>query len=348
MFCPVCKSEFRAGFTLCSDCGIDLVEVAPRVEERFAAIRAAAPAEYDELLAGSKDPGFYLSLLETLSNCRIPCYGKAVNPVSSGSQWADGTPEFEIWIHREQSPLAVWVRDSFQENYLRRSDLDEDEAELPVEAKSGSNPQKVCALCSAEYSPESSLCENCGTALLWSNQTPDKGDVVRALFSQAQPQLLGAIRMALLEQGIPFNNGLLYRDGFLRSASSASASEVVVRETDFERATKVLAHLLEGYEFEPNSGIRPFVDPTVTHWPRRADHHRWLPEDLTARVWTGHNFFTLSGVAMALREHKIPYRVAAEDPRAAKLYVHPDDEAAAREIVRMLLEGPATDDDEDA
>ena len=54
MFCPVCKAEYRPGFTFCSDCGIDLVEVAPRLEERFAAIRANAPPKYDELLAASK------------------------------------------------------------------------------------------------------------------------------------------------------------------------------------------------------------------------------------------------------------------------------------------------------
>jgi hypothetical protein len=26
MFCPVCKSEYREGFTKCSDCGVDLVD----------------------------------------------------------------------------------------------------------------------------------------------------------------------------------------------------------------------------------------------------------------------------------------------------------------------------------
>jgi hypothetical protein len=26
MFCPVCKSEYREGFTKCSDCGVDLVK----------------------------------------------------------------------------------------------------------------------------------------------------------------------------------------------------------------------------------------------------------------------------------------------------------------------------------
>lgn len=26
MFCPICKAEYRFGFTKCSDCGVDLVE----------------------------------------------------------------------------------------------------------------------------------------------------------------------------------------------------------------------------------------------------------------------------------------------------------------------------------
>jgi ribosomal protein L40E len=340
MFCPVCKAEYRSGFTSCSDCGIDLVEVAPRVEQRFAAIRADAPAEYDELLVRSKDPGFYLSLLATLSNCRISCYGKAVNPVAAGAGYADAAPEFEIWIHKEQRRLAVWVRDSSQEDYAASSNDDrEDEAATP-ESEKDSNPQKVCVLCSAEYSREATLCENCGTGLVWSNQRIGKSELARSIFREAQPQMLGALRTRLLEEGIPFNNGLLYRDGLLRNNSSASPLEVVVREVDFERATRVLAHLLEGYEFEPNSRLLPIVDPTITYWPHRADHQRWLPEGLTALAWTGHNFFRFSGTAMALREHEIPYRAEAEDPKNAKLYVHPDDEADVREIVRMLLEGP--------
>ncbi len=26
MFCPVCKSEYRDGFTKCTDCGVNLVQ----------------------------------------------------------------------------------------------------------------------------------------------------------------------------------------------------------------------------------------------------------------------------------------------------------------------------------
>lgn len=33
MFCPECRSEYRRGFTRCSDCNVPLVSTLPRVEE---------------------------------------------------------------------------------------------------------------------------------------------------------------------------------------------------------------------------------------------------------------------------------------------------------------------------
>lgn len=30
MFCPVCKAEYRRGFTRCSDCDVDLVRELPK------------------------------------------------------------------------------------------------------------------------------------------------------------------------------------------------------------------------------------------------------------------------------------------------------------------------------
>jgi len=40
MYCPQCRAEFREGFTRCSDCGIELVEVLPPV-----APNSSEPAE---------------------------------------------------------------------------------------------------------------------------------------------------------------------------------------------------------------------------------------------------------------------------------------------------------------
>jgi len=50
MFCPICKSEYRFGFTRCSDCGVDLVE---HLQDEIATPEAAGdPNEKIVLWAG--------------------------------------------------------------------------------------------------------------------------------------------------------------------------------------------------------------------------------------------------------------------------------------------------------
>jgi len=44
MFCPICKSEYRIGYTVCKDCNVKLVhELPPESESEY--------VEYEEILA---------------------------------------------------------------------------------------------------------------------------------------------------------------------------------------------------------------------------------------------------------------------------------------------------------
>jgi hypothetical protein len=47
MFCPVCKYEFRRGFTHCNQCDVDLVDALPPEEEVDHAAPTTAAATLD-------------------------------------------------------------------------------------------------------------------------------------------------------------------------------------------------------------------------------------------------------------------------------------------------------------
>lgn len=64
MFCPVCKAEYRFGFTHCPDCDVDLVETLPS---------AQAPTDPALAWRGS-DPSSFSAALAALRGAGIPNY----------------------------------------------------------------------------------------------------------------------------------------------------------------------------------------------------------------------------------------------------------------------------------
>jgi hypothetical protein len=48
----------------------------------------------------------------------------------------------------------------------------------------------------------------------------------------------------------------------------------------------------------------------------------------------------VSASGRALQEHEIPYCVETEQLKTARIFVHPDDEAPAKELVQEVIEGP--------
>jgi len=72
----------------------------------------------------------------------------------------------------------------------------------------------------------------------------------------------------------------------------------------------------------------------------------WHPDDATAEIWSGEDWYVAEMIAMSLRENQIECRTDPEaetdpgdaPPTAVKIYVLPDDEARAKEIVREITD----------
>lgn len=98
MFCPICKTEYRPGFTKCSDCGVDLVAHIPESEPAADAnTNADVPTDSEgrELLWSGLSVHFYNALREALD--------------SAGISHNDVDKEFGILPTFAQEAFLIWI-----------------------------------------------------------------------------------------------------------------------------------------------------------------------------------------------------------------------------------------------
>jgi len=69
-WCPECQAEYRQGFTVCSDCGHELIEQAEFVEERV-----TEPDEW-AFLVNFEDDREVVIIESLLASCGIPLHRK--------------------------------------------------------------------------------------------------------------------------------------------------------------------------------------------------------------------------------------------------------------------------------
>jgi hypothetical protein len=338
MFCPQCRVEYRRGFTRCSDCDVDLVDEDVAAGEYRRVRRSELPHELSAELWRGTDPHFYLALLASLGGKKVPCFGRPINPPMYGfceeqRPGLGASTEFEVSVSTENLPFAQWILTSEEETYKEQEagaeqSGDGDEA---IDVEPGVTG--ICPLCCAQFAEKYSVCPNCGVPLRPPQRAALEQNPAKVLCNLSHPQFLADLRTALQRVEIPFNNAKFPQ------GPDTLRGDVVVLDSDFDRATQVLAQALQYWEFDRGISFGPSHDPREAYWPQHAKENGWYPEDLTMLLWTGTNLNMLDGVGMALREHKIAYSVESPEPGSAKLFVHPDDEEQARAILQDLLEG---------
>jgi hypothetical protein len=153
------------------------------------------------------------------------------------------------------------------------------------------------------------------------------------------PKFIVDLRKALEAAGIPYNNANLTSGGIIPGVYYTPNYTVVVLEQDFGRATQAMSQVLQHWEFEPSAGFRMGRDSFLDYWPKGAAQNGWLPEDISASVWSGKNIGLVGGIGLALQEHEIAYGIETQPLGTAKVFTHPEDQARASELVREVIEG---------
>ncbi|MGC1107690.1 MAG: hypothetical protein WA876_14245 [Candidatus Acidiferrales bacterium] len=141
MFCPVCKYEFRRGFTHCNTCDVDLVDALPPEEEiDHAPPPTAAQMDHPTLLWSGASGGIFSALTVALDEAQVPYNKEELDArLIFSSQHAD----LEVWVPVANLPQAQPILDSILANPLHANDAasgvldveneDDTSAEIPAE-----------------------------------------------------------------------------------------------------------------------------------------------------------------------------------------------------------------------
>jgi hypothetical protein len=234
-----------------------------------------------------------------------------------------------------------------------------------------------CPECKAEYRPGFTRCADCDVDLVW--ELPKSAIELRRIGESGEyrvagepgdpnedpfcsfwkgddPRVHAELCGVLEEAGIPHNT--VYRRDHLFNLSNYAAYEVGVPFSMYQRAETVIkeaygtddvadvgAQEVQLLADRPIRSIRKLPETltlvdeeNIPGPPSAGEGAGWFPEDATAKVWSTENGEPSDFLVAALHENGIRCRVE-RNGRRAELYVLPEDEPRAREIVREVMEG---------
>jgi hypothetical protein len=226
----------------------------------------------------------------------------------------------------------------------------------------------ICPECKAEYRPGFTRCADCDVELVWEQPgeaaasspycAAEPGDPNEdpycSFWKGDDPRIHSDLCEVLNEARIPHNT--VFRRDHLFNLNNFPAyqigvpfslfekAEIVVKEafgSADDEAVKLLEaprHMAEGLEGAEKMPATLTPEEAVNiPGPPNAGVDDWYPDDAGAQVWAGENNVSDFLIA-ALHENGIRCRVERNAVRA-KLFVLPEDEARAQEIVREVVEG---------
>jgi hypothetical protein len=357
MFCPLCKSEYRGGVTHCESCLAALVESLDAPEAQ-----SNGPVNF----WSGKDDSLFDALTAALFAAGIPSRSEGPPRVFARRQWL---PESKISILLTDFDRAMEAAKTALEPFEQKSQyrsmcyacramilpgfarcyrcgavLHVPLESEPVTAKPA---PKRCPVCGLTYGARYASCTRCGVELA-SRYDPDisvpdlDGEerllvVWRGSDTAAFSRVEGALRGAgVAHHATATHDHLAFGMGIPRPMY-----EVRVLQSDFEAAKYLVAPIRETLPFEVRKpqtqeggtdlfAIRP---GGIRRYPKRN------LSEAVVQVWSGDDPAIGNMLRACFFENRILLRTVGTTPGQREFYVCPDQEEAAREIVREITEG---------
>ena len=140
MFCPVCRYEFRRGFTHCNTCDVDLVEMLPPEEEvDHTPPPTTAQMDHPTLLWSGASGGIFSALTVALDDAHIP-YNK--EELDARFVFTSQHADLEVWVPIANLPQAKPILDAVLANPLNSEAAQNHAgAAAPTSAESGDDSE---------------------------------------------------------------------------------------------------------------------------------------------------------------------------------------------------------------
>jgi hypothetical protein len=159
---------------------------------------------------------------------------------------------------------------------------------------------------------------------------------------QAQMKAMPIMREPLPHFGSLVVRGIIVnKEDFLFNFIAKPPGSICVPRSQFELAQKVFLEEF-GSEDEWNSAIESGALTLAENYvpaesKKKWDPDLWYPDDATAEIWVADPPNLEEIVELSLRENQIHTRWEDRDKKSV-LFVQPEDEARAREILRQIVE----------
>ena len=207
-----------------------------------------------------------------------------------------------------------------------------------------------CPQCRVEYRPGFSHCTDCDLDLVDAlpQEAEPTGEANRVIWIGDSEERCVALCQYLKDQGVRYE---------VKQAEKSRSTGMRVNwkyelrvPAEEEKRAKDLLELPETVVEESSEDTEDDEDQAIMEWPQgdestpgtvRKGHSYlgpWYPEDATVEVFTETPTFIADLIEMSLKENEIRARIEVQEDGFKKVFVLPEDEAAAREIVREIVE----------